>query len=48
MSDVNVKNLAWILVFLFILVIVSGVAVYFYSYDNSSIFTQINNPDLKE
>ena len=48
MNDVNVKNASWMLIFLLILFVIFSAGFYFYSHDNSSIFTQINNPDLKE
>ena len=48
MSEFNVKNLTWILIFLLILFSLAGFVVYFHSNDKSSIFTQISNHDLKE
>lgn len=46
MNDVNFKNLSWMLIFVFILIALFTTGFYFYTHDNSSIFTQINNPDL--
>ena len=48
MNDVNVKNVSWMLIFLLILFVIFSAGFYFYTHDNSSIFTQINNPDQKE
>ncbi len=48
MSDVNFRNMSFIIILLLLLVVLSGSVLYFTSHDSSSIYTQINNPNLEK